>query len=115
MILDTLCISVIAITRVGDGDFRKAVVSGNTDKLYRYMMSRVELAAKKVRDAQAKGLNVTRFHFIENLNGFNLAQHACVQCKLHEWIQERLQIYLLYCPTLNSTNYTLFHFLVQFV
>ncbi|CAL8109311.1 unnamed protein product [Orchesella dallaii] len=66
----------------GSWDLRKAHLSGESTRLHRFLDKTMDEAAMKVREAQSQGKNVTRFHFLLNLDGFNLVQHGCPRCFL---------------------------------
>jgi len=61
-------------------DIRKGVLAGKLKKMMRWMTYGQETAVRRVRELQAQGKNVTQWHFIINMNNFNLHQHACAQC-----------------------------------
>jgi len=63
-----------------DMDFRKAVLSGKGEVLTKAFILMMEWGERLVRAEQLKGNNVTRFHFIGNLRGFNAQQHTCPGC-----------------------------------
>jgi hypothetical protein len=62
-------------------DVRKAMIAGKGDELYRFMLKNVEVGIQLIYDAVLKGYNVTQGTVIVNLDGFNIAQQGCIQCK----------------------------------
>jgi len=64
----------------GDWDIRKLAISGMLPKLGRYFSKMFEDADMKVRAMRAQGSNITQFNMIMNMDGYNLAQHACLPC-----------------------------------
>lgn len=70
---------IISFT-LGEWDIRKGILQGKRDRVMRYLDKAFEDAALKIRQKQAKGMNVTQAVFLINLSGFNLAQQGCLQC-----------------------------------
>jgi len=70
----------IVAADISEWDVRGAVVSGQGDRLTRYMIRSIESAARHVHEQQLAGKNVTQWIVILNMDKFNLGQHACLQC-----------------------------------
>ncbi|ODM93185.1 SEC14-like protein 2 [Orchesella cincta] len=64
----------------GQWDLRQAHLSGQGQRAQLFLDKVMDEAANQVRRAQHEGKNVTRFHFLLNLDGFNLVQHGCPRC-----------------------------------
>lgn len=71
---------IVISADISEWNVREAVVSGRGKMLLRYMIRGVEAAAKRVRDAQKMGQNVTQWQVILNMDNFALTQHGCLQC-----------------------------------
>jgi len=65
---------------IGFWDARKAVISGKGQRIERFVYKMLVEAESKIRQKQKEGKEVTRFVILLDLKGFNLAQHACLQC-----------------------------------
>jgi len=66
----------------GSWNLRQAQVTGQSHRLHRFLFKIMDEASMKVREQQLKGKPVTRFHFLLNLEGFNLITHGCPRCVL---------------------------------
>ena len=68
----------------GSWDLRRVVLAGQGPKLQRYLSRAMESASQFVRavNASNEAKNITQVLFVLDGNGYNLKQHACVQCKL---------------------------------
>jgi len=64
----------------GEMDVRKLVLQGKTNLVLRRFNQMMEWGESLVRMEQDKGKNVTRYHIIPNLKGFNARQHLCPAC-----------------------------------
>jgi hypothetical protein len=63
-------------------DLRQVAIAGETDRFMRYVDSAIEKACLKVRTLQEKYQNVTQGILMINIDGYNLVEHGCLQCKL---------------------------------
>jgi len=50
------------------------------DELIRWAFRAYEMGARRVRELQTNGQNVTQFVLVCNFDEFNIYQHACLQC-----------------------------------
>jgi len=66
----------------GTWNLRQAQITGQSHRLHRFLYKIMDEASNKIREQQLKGKNVTRFHFLLNLEGFNLITHGCPRCVL---------------------------------
>lgn len=65
---------------MGDWDFRNVILGGRRDKMLRYIYKMLEDLDTSIQKQQEKGRFVTRGNIIVDVDGYNLMQHACVQC-----------------------------------
>ncbi|OXA56328.1 SEC14-like protein 2 [Folsomia candida] len=65
---------------LGDWDIRKAILAGKSKRLMRYIDHLVEEVTSLVRSSQERGMNITQWTLILDMNNYNLAQHGCLQC-----------------------------------
>jgi len=66
---------------LGGWDLRKAAVTGNTERLLRYVSMYIERATTEVRKLGSENKNVSQAILIINAEEFNLITHGCLQCK----------------------------------
>jgi len=71
----------IVFIDVGEWDLRKAVVSGESARVGRYIDKIYEEITTKVRHMRmVEGKNVTQYYLIFDMDGFNLVQQGCPGC-----------------------------------
>ncbi|XP_021955529.1 SEC14-like protein 4 [Folsomia candida] len=63
-----------------DWDIRRGILSGQKDHIIRWSLRAYEIGNRRVRELQNSGQNVTQFVMVCNFDGFNIIQHACLQC-----------------------------------
>lgn len=68
------------IAFAGEWDIRNAVLTGRAARIIRYMNKALESGARVIRQMQYAGKNITRLNLIIDLDGFNIAQHGCLNC-----------------------------------
>lgn len=66
---------------MGDWDIRREIIAGKGKRLMRYGDRLGEEASINVRKILKDGENVTQSTIIMDMKNFNIAQHACPQCK----------------------------------
>jgi len=62
-------------------DIRRIILSGQREKLNRYIDKMFETIYSRLRKVHAEHKNVTQAIQILDLTNYNLRQHACVSCK----------------------------------
>ncbi|XP_021965856.1 protein real-time [Folsomia candida] len=65
---------------VGEWNLRRAVVSGQSDKMLRFVDKLFEEAGLVVRNMQKSGNNITRVQFIIECLGMSVQQQLCPRC-----------------------------------
>jgi len=75
---------------IGSCPLRKLVISGDIDMVRRALYHVIEKAVAELHAAQAQGKEINKFIIIGSGFGFNLRDHACLNCK----IVERCSFYL---------------------
>ncbi|ODN02368.1 SEC14-like protein 2 [Orchesella cincta] len=65
---------------MGEWNIRRAAVTGRMDRLIRWVHKFFEDGAKRVRNLQSNGKNVTQFTILLNLEGFSPVTTACPIC-----------------------------------
>lgn len=73
----------IIIFEFGRYDLRRIGIGGNMRQFLRYLDRYMELAVTKTRELAAAEpeRNISQAIMIIDLNGFNIRQHMCIQCK----------------------------------
>jgi len=75
-------VNAVAYFELGSYDIRSLLVTGLAEKGSRYLEKYLEEITSLVRKLRAEGKNVTQYDFVVNMEGQNLVQHACLQCKV---------------------------------
>lgn len=94
---------------------RRAVLSGNRERISRFLYQLLERGAKRIRDtAKVKGENITQLELIMDINGYSAKSHGCLSCfpiyidfmQTYEanYPQMARNITLINCKTLKSLN-----------
>ncbi|XP_021965857.1 SEC14-like protein 2 [Folsomia candida] len=65
---------------VGEWNLRRAVVSGQSDKMYRFIDKLYEEAGFVMRNMQKSGNNITRVQFLSEFSGVSVQQQLCPRC-----------------------------------
>jgi len=65
---------------LGDWDLRKIVLSGQSERLRRYIDYLIEEVNVLIRKTQEKEILLTQFSLVIDLNNYNLVQHGCPLC-----------------------------------
>lgn len=74
-------INLVIAASASAWDVRRGVISGSRDAAVRYIYYAIEYQARKIREKQKLGQNVTQIQVILDLSGYNIVQHGCLNCK----------------------------------
>ncbi len=67
--------------KFGLWDIRRAVLSGETDRVYKYLIRIWEQTTGRARTANAQNPKVTQWVSVTDLHRYNLKQQGCLGCE----------------------------------
>jgi hypothetical protein len=70
----------VAFLNIGSWDLRHAIITGQREKMNRYLYRCIDFVVNKLRELQEEGQAVSQVNFIVNLAGYSVTQQGCLQC-----------------------------------
>jgi hypothetical protein len=70
----------VAFFNIGSWDLRHAIITGQSEKMTRYLYRNIDFVVNKLRELQEEGQAVSQVNLIVNLAGYSVTQQGCLQC-----------------------------------
>jgi len=80
IVLSFNCIFLVLSYSLSQWDIQKFILAGNAEEYRRYQIYMIEKITQRIYSLALAGKGVSQFTLLADYGGFNIRQHACMEC-----------------------------------